>query len=90
VNANLCSSLDKSNLGNAETDGMSKDLHFVANQYNILLSVFYVPYVLFAFPVAMIGKRLGAANVLPVLMFGFGVMSLLAAACNSWVLSNVD
>ncbi|KAK9376554.1 major facilitator superfamily domain-containing protein [Lipomyces chichibuensis] len=80
----LFNSLDKSNIGNAETDGMNKDLHFVSNQYNILLSVFYVPYVVFAFPIAMIGKRLGAANVLPVLMFGFGVMSLLAAACTSW------
>ena len=42
--------LDKGNLGNAKTDGMEKDLHFKSNQYNIILSVFYVPYVLFAPP----------------------------------------
>ncbi|KAK9369479.1 major facilitator superfamily domain-containing protein [Lipomyces kononenkoae] len=80
----LFNSLDKSNLGNAKTDGMTTDLHMVGNQYNILLSVFYIPYVLFAFPITMIGKRLGPANVLPVLMLGFGVMSLLAAACTNW------
>lgn len=36
--------------GNAKTDGLEADLHFKSNQYNIILSVFYVPYVLFAPP----------------------------------------
>ncbi|KAJ8098289.1 major facilitator superfamily domain-containing protein [Lipomyces tetrasporus] len=80
----LFNSLDKSNLGNAKTDGMDKDLHLINNQYNILLSVFYVPYVLFAFPVAMLGKRYGASIVLPILMFGFGSMCLIAAACRNF------
>jgi len=44
------SSIDKSNLGNAKTDGMTKDLHFTGDQYNILLSIFYVPLVLSAVP----------------------------------------
>lgn len=46
----LFNALDKGNLGNAKTDGLDKDLHFKSNQYNILLSVFYVPYVLCAPP----------------------------------------
>jgi len=46
----LFNALDKGNLGNAKTDGMEKDLHFQKNQYNIILSVFYVPYVLCALP----------------------------------------
>ena len=40
----LFNALDKGNLGNAKTDGMEKDLNFKSNQYNIILSVFYVPY----------------------------------------------
>lgn len=47
----LFNALDKGNLGNAKTDGMDTDLNFKSNQYNILLSVFYVPYVLFAPPI---------------------------------------
>lgn len=47
----LFNALDKGNLGNAKTDGMEDDLHFKGNQYNIILSVFYVPYVIFAPPI---------------------------------------
>lgn len=47
----LFNALDKGNLGNAKTDGLEHDLHFKNNQYNIILSVFYVPYVLFAPPI---------------------------------------
>lgn len=47
----LFNALDKGNLGNAKTDHMDTDLHFKNNQYNIILSVFYVPYVIFAPPI---------------------------------------
>jgi hypothetical protein len=47
----LFNALDKGNLGNAKTDHMDTDLHFKSNQYNIILSVFYVPYVLGAPPI---------------------------------------
>ncbi|KAK9474434.1 major facilitator superfamily domain-containing protein [Dipodascopsis tothii] len=80
----LFNSLDKSNLGNAKTDGLEADLGLVGNQYNILLSVFYVPYVLCAFPIALLGKRFGVALVLPLLMVGFGGMSLISAGCHNW------
>jgi hypothetical protein len=35
----MFNTLDRSNMGNAETDGLSKDLGLVGDQYNILLSV---------------------------------------------------
>jgi hypothetical protein len=57
----LFNALDKGNLGNAKTDNMEKDLHFKSNQYNIILSVFYVPYVLGAPPIVsrlMFGMRI--------------------------------
>lgn len=47
----LFNALDKGNLGNAKTNGMDKNLGFKSNQYNIVLSVFYVPYVIFAPPI---------------------------------------
>ncbi|KAL4884262.1 major facilitator superfamily domain-containing protein [Aspergillus karnatakaensis] len=80
----LFNALDKGNIGNAETDGMSKDLNFKDGQYNLLLSIFFVPYVIFAPPIAMLGKKFSPARVLPILMFCFGSFTLLAAATKNF------
>jgi MFS family permease len=63
---------------------MDIDLGFVGNQYNTMLSIFYVPYVVFAPPIAMIGKKYGPSKVLPILMFCFGSATLLAASVKNW------
>ncbi|KAJ5571483.1 hypothetical protein N7535_005143 [Penicillium sp. DV-2018c] len=76
----LFNALDKGNLGNAETDGMSKDLNFKPNEYNLLLSIFFVPFVIFAPPFSMLGKKFGPARVLPILMFSFGSLTILSSA----------
>ncbi|KAI0753295.1 MFS general substrate transporter [Daedaleopsis nitida] len=80
----LANALDKGNLGNAKTNGMEADLHFKDGQYNTILSVFFVPYVVFAPIVAFVGKRYGPARVLPILMFVFGSMTLLSAAAKNF------
>ncbi|KAH9929018.1 MFS general substrate transporter [Epithele typhae] len=80
----LANALDKGNLGNAKTNGLEADLHFHSNDYNIILSVFFVPFVLFAVPVAFVGKKFGSARVLPALMFIFGSMTLLSAAVKNF------
>ncbi|KAK9245637.1 major facilitator superfamily domain-containing protein [Lipomyces tetrasporus] len=43
----LCSFLDRSNIGNANTAGMSKSLGFSSNQFSWLLTMFYIRYILF-------------------------------------------
>ncbi|KAF2114504.1 major facilitator superfamily domain-containing protein [Lophiotrema nucula] len=80
----LCNALDKGNLGNAKTNGLEHDLHFKSNQYNIILSVFYVPYVIFAPPIGMLGKKYGPHRVLPIMMFSFGSATLLSAAVHNF------
>ncbi|KAF2476984.1 MFS general substrate transporter [Lindgomyces ingoldianus] len=80
----LCNALDKGNLGNAKTNGMDKDLHFKSNQYNLILSIFYVPYVIFAPPVGMLGKKYGPHRVLPIMMFSFGSATLLSACVKNF------
>ncbi len=80
----LANALDKGNLGNAKTNGMERDLHFKDGQYNTILSVFFVPYVLFSAPVAFVGKRYGPSRVLPVLMFIFGGMTLISASVKNF------
>jgi MFS family permease len=78
------SSIDKSNLGNAYTDGFTEDLHFTGNQYNILLSIFYVPFVLSGPGMNLLTKRYGAKYVLPIAMLIFGSMAMLSAACTNF------
>ena len=41
--------LDRSNIGNAEIAGMEKDLHLRGDQYDWLLTVFYITYIIFEF-----------------------------------------
>jgi MFS family permease len=54
------------------------------SQYNLLLSIFFVPYVVFAPPIAMLGKRLSPAKVISGMMFCFGVFTLLSAAVSNF------
>jgi hypothetical protein len=38
--------LDRANIGNAKIEGLAEDLHLTANQFNIALAVFFIPYIL--------------------------------------------
>ncbi|KXT03787.1 hypothetical protein AC578_752 [Pseudocercospora eumusae] len=81
----LFNALDKANLGNAKTDGLEKDLGFAGtNKYNILLSIFFVPYVLTAPFLGILGKMYGPSRVLPLMMATFGSMTLLTMAAYNW------
>lgn len=77
----LFNALDRSNLGNAKTNGLEEDLSMAGtNKYNIILSIFFVPYVLTAPFLASLGKIFGPSRVLPAKMFTFGAMTLLTVA----------
>ncbi|KAH8692090.1 putative MFS transporter [Talaromyces proteolyticus] len=76
----LFNSLDKSNLGNAKTDGLETTLHLHGNQYNLILSIFFIPYVLTAPFLGILGKMYGPNLVLPCMMLCFGVCTLLVVA----------
>ncbi|KAH3669233.1 hypothetical protein OGAPHI_001354 [Ogataea philodendri] len=73
----LFNSLDKSNISNAKTDGIETDLGIHGSQWNNMLSIFVVPYVLFGPPVSYLIKRFNPANVIPLTMFVFGSITLL-------------
>ncbi|KAI0976844.1 major facilitator superfamily transporter [Xylaria arbuscula] len=80
----LFNALDKGNLGNAQTAGLSKDLNFAPGQYNLIVGIFFVPYVVFAPPLALLGKKIGPSRMLPILMFSFGSFTLLTAATHNF------
>ncbi|KAL5624329.1 hypothetical protein BROUX41_004389 [Berkeleyomyces rouxiae] len=80
----LFNSLDKSNLGNAKTNGLERDLHLHGTQYNTILSVFFVPYVLTAPFLGIAGKKFGPHVVLPCMMFCFGTFTLLVLTAHNF------
>lgn len=76
----LFNSLDKSNLGNAKTAGLEKTLKLKGSDYNMILSIFFIPYVLTAPFLGIAGKKFGPNRVLPMMMFSFGLFTLLVIA----------
>lgn len=69
----LFNALDKGNLGNAKTAGLEDDLNLVGNQYNLILSIFFIPFVLTSPFLGALGKMFGPSRVLPLMMFTFGM-----------------
>lgn len=81
----LFNTLDKTNLGNAKTAGLEKSLGMEGtNQYNLSLSIFFVPYVLTAPFLAILGKKYGPNRVLPAMMVVFGTCTLCVAAAKNF------
>jgi hypothetical protein len=80
----LFNSLDKSNLGNAKTDGLEDTLNLIGDQYNIILSVFFVPYVLTAPFLGILGKKYGPNRVLPIMMFCFGAVTTMVTVVKNF------
>ncbi|KAJ4313141.1 hypothetical protein N0V84_009566 [Fusarium piperis] len=76
--------VDRGNLGNVETDGMSKDLGFVGEQFSLLILLFYVPNGLCDLPLNLLTKRFSGRVMLPALMVGWGAMALLQAAVKNF------
>ncbi len=76
----LFNALDKSNLGNAKTAGLERDLGLTGDDYNRILSIFFVPYVLAGPVVGLASKRFGPQRTLPLMMLVFGFSTLMAVA----------
>ncbi|KAH7123322.1 major facilitator superfamily domain-containing protein [Dactylonectria estremocensis] len=53
----LISHLDRANIGNAKIEGLADDLNLVGNQWNIVLSLFFIPYILLEIPSNMLLKN---------------------------------
>ncbi|KAI1770359.1 MFS general substrate transporter [Hypoxylon cercidicola] len=79
----LVSFLDRSNIGNAETAGMSKDLGFDDEHYQWLLTIFYIPYILFEWA-ALMWKAVPPHVWACCCVLVWGLASTLQAAAFNW------
>ncbi|KAK7030401.1 hypothetical protein VNI00_014145 [Paramarasmius palmivorus] len=80
--------IDRANIGNARLAGFKRDLGLKGYDYNTVLSIFYVSYIIFEIPSNMACKYFGPGWYLPAISLGFGVCSIgtafvtnLGAAC---------
>ncbi|KIK70953.1 hypothetical protein GYMLUDRAFT_33043 [Collybiopsis luxurians FD-317 M1] len=80
----LCNALDKGNVANAKTDQWDKDIGLTGDQYYLLVMIFYVPFCLFGTPISIFVKRYSAARVLPLMMIGFGAMSMFTSIAKNF------
>ncbi|KAL2680975.1 hypothetical protein Neosp_008578 [[Neocosmospora] mangrovei] len=80
----LFNALDRNNLGAAKTDGIDVDLGFTKYEYNILVSVFYVPYCALTVPANMLTRKLSARWTLPCYLLFWGTTVILSPACKNF------
>lgn len=68
--------IDRANIGNAKLAGFEKDLGLKGYDYNKVLSVFYISYIIFEIPSNMACKYFGPGWFIPAISLGFGVCSI--------------
>lgn len=72
----LLAFLDRVNISNANVYGMATDLNLQGNQYNIALTIFFVPYILSEVPSNYFLKKFKPHVWLSICMILFGVVTL--------------
>ncbi|RPA88264.1 MFS general substrate transporter [Ascobolus immersus RN42] len=71
--------LDRINLGNAMIFGLREDLKLKGVEENLLVFIFFIPYVLFEAPCNLLMKRLRPSITLSACCLGFGIITLCQA-----------
>jgi MFS family permease len=71
--------VDRANIGNARLAGLEDDLGLSGYDYNLVLSVFYISYIIFELPSNMACKYFGPGWFIPFLTLGFGAASIATA-----------
>ncbi|KAK3682365.1 major facilitator superfamily domain-containing protein [Podospora appendiculata] len=68
--------IDRANIGNAKISGFDVDLNLKGYDYNLILSVFYISYIVFEIPVTVLCKWMGPGWFIPATTLCFGVCSI--------------
>ncbi|KAF2127773.1 MFS general substrate transporter [Dothidotthia symphoricarpi CBS 119687] len=71
--------IDRANIGNARLAGFEKDLGLAGYDYNSILSVFYISYILFEIPSNICCKWIGPGWFIPGISLCFGAVSIATA-----------
>ncbi|OAD05180.1 hypothetical protein MUCCIDRAFT_155825, partial [Mucor lusitanicus CBS 277.49] len=66
--------LDRNNMPNAQTTGLSEDLNLVSNQYNWALTMFFIGYIILQIPANYIITKVRPSIMLPMIVFVWGAI----------------
>ncbi|OLN87016.1 High-affinity nicotinic acid transporter 1 [Colletotrichum chlorophyti] len=72
----LFNGLDRGNVGNAQTQGFTTDIGAAPDDLNLAVSLFFITFVLLQPPSAAVGRWLGAKHWIPIMMLGWGLVTL--------------
>jgi MFS family permease len=72
----LLAFLDRVNIANAKSFSLAQDLSLDGVKYNTVLTVFFIPYVVFEIPSNIFLKRFSPRIWLSTLVIGFGLVSI--------------
>lgn len=75
--------LDRSNIGNARIAGMTRDLKLVGNDYQWLLTIFYISYIVFEWQ-SLMWKIVPPHMWLAFTVLGWGIIATAQAATQTW------
>ncbi|KAH6880502.1 major facilitator superfamily domain-containing protein [Thelonectria olida] len=75
----LFNGLDRGNVGNAETQGFTKDINASPDDLNEAVSLFFVTFVVLQPVSAAVGRCIGARHWIPIMMFCWGVVTIAQA-----------
>ncbi|KAF8990744.1 major facilitator superfamily domain-containing protein, partial [Cyathus striatus] len=70
----LLSWLDRANIGNARVAGLQRDLHLTDMQYQIGITMMFIPYILSELPSNLILRKVGARLLLSCLLISWGIV----------------
>ncbi|KAF5012651.1 hypothetical protein FDECE_1282 [Fusarium decemcellulare] len=76
--------LDRVNIGNARLWNMERDLKMTGNEYNLVVMIFYIPYILLEIPSNMILSRVQPRYYISFLVMGWGFAVTFAGFCTSF------
>ena len=79
----LLSFIDRDNIGNARVPGLQKGLNMTDYQYSLVLTITYMPYILVEIA-ALVVKRIGASNLLPITAIIWGLITTLQGLVSSY------
>uniref|UniRef100_A0A8H7Y4K6 Major facilitator superfamily (MFS) profile domain-containing protein n=2 Tax=Psilocybe cubensis TaxID=181762 RepID=A0A8H7Y4K6_PSICU len=80
----LLSFLDRANIGNARVAGLQKSLHLTDKQYQIAVTVLYVPYIAAELPSNLILRKVGPRRLMPTLLTIWGIIVTLQGLVTSY------
>ncbi|KAK2786936.1 hypothetical protein FQN53_005882 [Emmonsiellopsis sp. PD_33] len=80
----LFSFLDRVNIGNARLYGMEEDLGLTGNQFQIAVSILFIPYCLLEVPSNLVIRKFTASRYIASITVAWGILATLTGVCQNF------